>query len=575
MQRGKAGIIMKKIKRTNEILAVVICVLTAVLAATVGFRMYKSYDADRQAVIEEEKIEQAQVAARREQAQNRVHEMEEEIQQYMEDREELQKFIAEIRSEEIKGSAYDTVPEEESSENDTAGLENGAGAETDTLSENGTEPETLSENGTEPEIDTLSENGIEAEIDTLSENGTEPGTETPVENGIEAEIETLSENGTEPGTETPVENGIEAEIETLSENGTEPGTETLSENGTEAGTDTLSENGIEPGTETLSENGTEPGTETLSENSTVSGNETLSENSTLSGNQTVSENGTAPGGEAQPSRMTLAERRMLRTSLTETLEVNQADKEKIAENTMDFSQIKIACLGDSITAASNLNKEENYQQYSYPSRLKELLGAQEVYNLGIGGSSIGRYWADAFVDRYYQIPGDVDAIIVMGGTNDGFCASDTEFGTLQERAYRTFCGDLDELMRGLRDHYPQAEVFFVTPLPNVLHDYLMRENDYLIPQQKYADTIIALAAEYGFHVIDLYNSNILDSHDADIVADYMTDGVHFNPDGYQIMAEHFAAELIRYYESVGGVRSKDTMSGNGTVQLPINLDLNP
>ena len=103
----------------------------------------------------------------------------------------------------------------------------------------------------------------------------------------------------------------------------------------------------------------------------------------------------------------------------------------------------------------------------------------------------------------------------------------------------------------------------------------MRENDYLIPQQKYADTIIALAAEYGFHVIDLYNSNILDSHDADIVADYMTDGVHFNPDGYQIMAEHFAAELIRYYESVGGVRSKDTMSGNGTVQLPINLDLNP
>ena len=397
MQRGKAGIIMKKIKRTNEILAVVICVLTAVLAATVGFRMYKSYDADRQAVIEEEKIEQAQVSARREQAQNRVHEMEEEIQQYMEDREELQKFIAEIRSEEIKGSAYDTVPEEESSENDTAGPENGAGAETDTLSENGTEPgtETLSENGTEPEIDTLSENGIEAEIETLSENGTEPEMEMPVENGIEAEIETLSENGTEPGTETPVENGIEAEIETLSENGTEPGTETLSENGTE------------------------PGTETLSENSTVSGNETLSENSTLSGNQTVSENGTAPGGEAQPSRMTLAERRMLRTSLTETLEVNQADKEKIAENTMDFSQIKIACLGDSITAASNLNKEENYQQYSYPSRLKELLGAQEVYNLGIGGSSIGRYWADAFVDRYYQIPGDVDAIIVMGGTNDG------------------------------------------------------------------------------------------------------------------------------------------------------------
>lgn len=246
--------------------------------------------------------------------------------------------------------------------------------------------------------------------------------------------------------------------------------------------------------------------------------------------------------------MTLEERRQYRTSLEETLEVNQADRECLAESTLDFSGKKIACLGDSITAASNLDNLEDYQQYSYPARLKELLGAEEVTNLGIGGSSIGRYWADAFVDRYQEIPEDTDIILVMGGTNDGFCVSETEFGSLEQREARTFCGDLDELMRGIKENYPDATVFFATPLPNILHDYLRSERSYLLPQKDFADVIITLADEYGFQVVDLYNSNILDSHDANIVEEYMPDGVHCNPQGYQILAEHFAAEIVRYDE---------------------------
>lgn len=258
---------------------------------------------------------------------------------------------------------------------------------------------------------------------------------------------------------------------------------------------------------------------------------------------------------------------MLRSSLEETLEVNQSDRERIAENRRDFSGLKIACLGDSITAAANLENEENYQQYAYPARLKELLGAEEVYNLGIGGSSIGRYWADAYVDRYQNIPEDTDVIIVMGGTNDGFCVSDKEFGNLEERASRTFCGDLDELMRGLRENYPEAEIFFATPLPNILQDYLMIERDYLLPQKNFVNVIQTLAKEYDYKVIDLYNSNILDSHDANVVADYIPDGVHANHDGYQIMAEHFASEIIQYYDEIdeeqaAGVVSANTVSAN-------------
>ena len=404
-------------KRLNEYLIVLIFILTAVLAITVGFKAYQQYDEDRRFAREQEEMELARVMDRNKEAQARVQEMELEIQQLAEDKDELQRFIARIQNEE---TAYDTA----------------------------------------------------------------------------------------------------------SDNSTVSGNATVSDNSTVSGNHTVSDN------TTVSENAT------VSDNAAVSGNAIVSDNATVSGNESAGEDG----------HMTLAERRLIRSSLEETWKVSQEDRRRIAESRTDFSGLKIACLGDSITAAANLEKEENYRQYAYPERLKELLGAKEVYNLGIGGSSIGRYWADAYVDRYQDIPEDTDIIIVMGGTNDGFCVSDKEFGNLDERAERTFCGDLDELMSGLRDHYPDADIFFVTPLPNVLHDYLMSERDYLLPQQNFADTILTLAKEYDYKVIDLYNSNILDSHDADIIANYIPDGVHGNREGYQIIAEHFAAELIRYYE---------------------------
>lgn len=441
-------------KKINEILLVLIFILSGVLVAAVGFKVYDQYDTDRQLARKQEELEVAQVFARNQEAQDRVQEMQAEIEQLTEDKEELQRFIARIQNEETAG-------------NDTM-LDEADGSESSMVSEN----------------------GMESVDSTVSGNATVSG------------------------------------------------------NGTVSGNATVSENSAVSGNATVSENSTVSGNATVSANSMVSGNGTVSENASVSGNDMVSGNDSGDGYDY----MTLAERRLLRTSLIETWRVNQEDRQTVAGSTKDFSSLKIACLGDSITAAANLVNEENYQQYAYPARLKELLGAQEVYNLGIGGSSIGRYWADAYVDRYQEIPEDVDIIIVMGGTNDGFCVSDKEFGNLDERAYRTFCGDLDELMRGLRENYPDADIFFVTPLPNVLHDYLMSERDYLLPQQNFVDVILTLAKEYDYEVIDLYNSNILDSHDVDIVMDYIPDGVHANQEGYQIMAEHFAAQLIQYYE---------------------------
>lgn len=303
---------------------------------------------------------------------------------------------------------------------------------------------------------------------------------------------------------------------------------------------------------------------------TISGNGTAGEKEekTISGNAIVN-------GEVIPFRyvenwQSLEERRSARTSFVETMQVNGEDKAQISGNSIDFSDMKIACLGDSLTAGSNMNNLEDYARYSYPAVLKNILNAETVYNLGIGGSSYGRYWDQAFVDRYKEIPEDADIILVMGGTNDGFAASVKEMGNIKEKKKRTFYGDVDELMKGLKKDYPNAKIIFATPLPNVLHDYLMNQRDYLLPQSAFADAIKQLAAENDIEVIDLYNSNILDTHDAQVISTYMPDGVHGNPAGYQVLAEHFASEIIRIMERDALYGGGITVSGNSPEEESIS-----
>lgn len=462
--------------------------ITALIAAVACLGLYSDYMEEKEMEAEAERQYQETVIARNAEAQNRVIEMQSEISSMTDDVEALQMFI-----DSAVATANEVQSRKESGDMEAADAES------------------------------VSANMMASDDETVSCN------------------------------------------ETVSGNMTVSGNETVSGNMTVSGNETVSGNMMVSGNETVSGNMTVSGNETVSGNMTVSGNETVSGNDAAFGwlLGSVSENNAEvnyyDGSMTESSifdewryiydqpEMNLEERKELRTSYQETLEVNQADRERIAENRYDFSGVKIACLGDSITAAANLEEEENYEQYAYPAKLQELLGAEEVYNLGIGGSSIGRYWADAFVERYTQIPEDTDIIIVLGGANDGFCVSDEEFGSLEERDYRTFCGDLNELMGGLRENYPDAVIFFATPLPNVLQDYLMSEREYLLPQINFVEVIKTLAEEYDFELIDLYNSNILDSHDANVIAEYIPDGVHGNQEGYQILAEHFASEIVQYY----------------------------
>lgn len=245
-------------------------------------------------------------------------------------------------------------------------------------------------------------------------------------------------------------------------------------------------------------------------------------------------------------KMSLEDRVAIRSSYEETMALNAGDKEIINNSSLDFSNMKIACLGDSITEGAN-------GATPYPTFLKEILGAEEVINLGIGGSTICSDHDDgvsAMSDRMDKIPEDVDVVIVIGGTNDNFYQASWQFGFMdwETKGDETFCGDLQLLMRRFKWLFPDTKVIFFTPPSNTKIDELKAENPNLLPQSKYAEATVYIGAEEGISVVDLYNQNFLNAHDTTVAKQLLGDKVHPNTTGNQLLAERIASEIIKRYQ---------------------------
>lgn len=249
---------------------------------------------------------------------------------------------------------------------------------------------------------------------------------------------------------------------------------------------------------------------------------------------------------APTDHMTLADHAAIRSSYDETVAINLADKEVIASNTLDFSNMKIACFGDSITQGMG-------DATPYPTYLKDILGAKEVLNLGIGGSTVCSDHDDgvqAMSDRMDEIPTDTDLVIVMGGTNDNFYQAEWQFGFLywDSKGDGTFCGDMQLLMRRFKWIFPDMRVIFLTPPSNAKIDELKAENPSLLDQARYAEATTYIGAEEGMPVVDLFNQNFLNAHDNNVATTLMQDKVHFNSAGNEVLAERVASEIIKRYQ---------------------------
>ncbi len=258
------------------------------------------------------------------------------------------------------------------------------------------------------------------------------------------------------------------------------------------------------------------------------------------------------------SEGTIEDKLSQRSSYDETMAVNAFDKIVIANSTVDFSNVKITVLGDSLTAGSNLDDSER-AQYNWPSQLKEILGCKEVVNLGIGGSTVS-CCIDHYpmCKRWSEIDNDSDIIIVMGGSNDMLFENKWQFGEIEyekRMTAGTFCGDLDDMLGRMkwsfRDHNDEhyCKMLYINPPSTILNDAVYAlDTGNMVHQRTFAEAINTIAPAYDFEVIDMYNNNLLNSHDPDINAKYVYDGIHCNKEGYKILAEHVASQIIQRIE---------------------------
>ena len=201
--------------------------------------------------------------------------------------------------------------------------------------------------------------------------------------------------------------------------------------------------------------------------------------------------------------------------------------------------LTIVCVGDSITEGVGAS---NASQYSYPAQLQKLLGdSYKVVNCGkskataLGSNS--KYWNTNGI--YYNttaqykgaLASDPDIVLIMLGTNDAkhVTGSDTE-------SVDQFYNALKELGKTFEALESKPQIYIMAS-PYRFEDAARKANmdSAIYPTQK------KLAEDMGWGFIDLFavTKSAMKSQKIH------SDSLHFNDDGYAVIAEAIKAELTK------------------------------
>lgn len=194
-------------------------------------------------------------------------------------------------------------------------------------------------------------------------------------------------------------------------------------------------------------------------------------------------------------------------------------------------QIKIACVGDSITAGYGAKDRETQ---SYPAQLQNLLGKKyEVKNCGTPGIRMANYLNNPKADWQTEIKAFQPNIVTIKlGTNDlkMLKVYDSANRAKFAETYRSSTEKVLEFINGLES---KPKVYICYPAP-------IFENKYKrLPESVNGDIIPvlkAVAKEHKLPVIDLYN--LLKDDSA-----LLRDGIHPNEVAYEKIAKEIAKAL--------------------------------
>lgn len=312
---------------------------------------------------------------------------------------------------------------------------------------------------------------------------------------------------------------------------------------------------------------TQTDSEALEENSKLQEDSTVQENSTsqeaLSETETEEEyvrvselsEGELEARRKQQANFDEARKTLykLPNSKEKTIEINQMDRQILANNAYDFGDKNIVFIGDSITEgiAGSVDSEGNY--ISFVTYVESYLHFNKYLNHGMGGRMFGDYGGEdlSLALNFGNVTNvDSDIIVVMAGVNDYLSVSEGKrFGDINNTMSNAgYCGAVRYFMDQLDEYYGDKDIFFVmmyniaSNVEAVYSDITTQPtlNDYLDVQRK-------LAGEHGFNVIDLYNTGFMDCTDLESEDYFLNDVVHPNDMGNIVLGEHIAAELSLYY----------------------------
>jgi lysophospholipase L1-like esterase len=194
-------------------------------------------------------------------------------------------------------------------------------------------------------------------------------------------------------------------------------------------------------------------------------------------------------------------------------------------NTLAFTQIKVACIGNSITAGG------------YPAQLGSILGKKwEVKNFGVSGTTMLRngdapyYKTKAYENAKAFQP---DVVIIKLGTNDSK-PQNWKYSQQYTTDYTTMINELNAL---------PSKPFIILCYPVPAYSKGWSINDSILRNET-IPMIDQVARANNLRVIDLYKP--LSNHQT-----WFPDGIHPNNEGSAEIANVIAGKLKKWKRKIG------------------------
>ena len=196
-------------------------------------------------------------------------------------------------------------------------------------------------------------------------------------------------------------------------------------------------------------------------------------------------------------------------------------------------QIKIACVGDSITYGHGI---ANWPQNNYPAQLQEILGDEyHVSNFGHSGKTLSDNGDQPYTQsEQYALSQeyDADVLVIMLGTND----SKPE----NWKDADTFIKEYEKLINKYKENNPNARIILCTPAKAFYPDGATegKTNFDIQPSivEQIRREIRAFALMNAYDCIDIYA--LTENH-----PEWFKDNVHPSKDGANAIAQEIAKRI--------------------------------